>query len=360
MSTMRPPVDTGFGSCDETVSSCVVVQKNASQRLWIPPLPSSNSQTRSVPATSTTSVSAQIAATRSRRCRCVAESARRILASSCAARCTGASSRRRRLAPRGAQSDTPGVHVRLLVATLALVLAAPAAAATPAQLLRTYAPVVVLHPDEQFPPVAVDGFLESAALQQRGADGTWTDAAADPLPTSGGPWRFDLRGCSPRTGAGSVRCYAPGAGGPPTVYGRYARTRGRVVLQYWLFSTYDFWSGHDPPDDDVWQAHEGDWEAVTLLLSTAGKPLVAGYSRHCSGARRAWAKVARSGGTHPLVYVALGSHSSWFGPGDHRIDTRCYPQAARAVFDAYLKDGVFDRTARGQVLRPAVVRVPER
>ena len=252
------------------------------------------------------------------------------------------------------------MHARLLVAALALVLAAPAAAATPAQLLRTYAPVVVLHPDEQFPPVAVDGFLESAALQQRSAEGTWTDTAADPLPTSGGPWRFDLRGCSPRVGAGSIGCYAPGAGGPPTVYGRYARTRGRVVLQYWLFSTYDFWSGHDPPDDYVWQAHEGDWEAVTLLLSTAGKPLVAGYSRHCSGARRPWAKVARSGATHPLVYVALGSHSSWFGPGDHRIDTRCYPQAARAVFDAYLKDGVFDRTARGQLLRPAVVPVTER
>ena len=35
MSTIRPPVVSGFGICDETVSSCTVVKKNASQRLWI-------------------------------------------------------------------------------------------------------------------------------------------------------------------------------------------------------------------------------------------------------------------------------------------------------------------------------------
>ena len=35
MSTIRPPVVTGFGICDETVSSCTVEKKNASQMLWI-------------------------------------------------------------------------------------------------------------------------------------------------------------------------------------------------------------------------------------------------------------------------------------------------------------------------------------
>ena len=37
MSTIRPPVVSGFGICDETVSSCTVVKKNASQMLWIAP-----------------------------------------------------------------------------------------------------------------------------------------------------------------------------------------------------------------------------------------------------------------------------------------------------------------------------------
>jgi hypothetical protein len=35
MSTIRPPVVTGFRSCDDTVRSCTVVKKKASQRLRI-------------------------------------------------------------------------------------------------------------------------------------------------------------------------------------------------------------------------------------------------------------------------------------------------------------------------------------
>lgn len=66
--------------------------------------------------------------------------------------------------------------------------------------------------------------------------------------------------------------------------------------------------------------------------------------------------MARTGGTHPLDYVALGSHASWFGPGDHAIDTRCYPPAARVVLDAYLP-AVLDRTSAGTRLRPRLVAV---
>ena len=35
MSTIRPPVVTGLRSCDDTVRSCTVVKKKASQRLRI-------------------------------------------------------------------------------------------------------------------------------------------------------------------------------------------------------------------------------------------------------------------------------------------------------------------------------------
>jgi hypothetical protein len=250
---------------------------------------------------------------------------------------------------------------RLAAALLALCAPASAAAApAPAQLLRTYAPVVVLHPDERFGPAPVESFLAAAALEQRGADGAWQPVEAAALPVAGGPWRLDVRGCTPQVGVASVACYAAAPAGPPTVYGRYARTRDRIVLQYWLFSVNDFWSGNHPPDDHVWQAHEGDWEAVTILLTRAGVPLVAGYSQHCSGKRRAWARVPRTGGTHPLVYSALGSHASWFGPGEHRIDTRCYPLPARLVFDAHLPAGALDRTGGGARVRPALVRVDER
>jgi hypothetical protein len=72
MSTIRPPVVTGFGICDETVSSCTVEKKNASQRLWIALwlTSSSNSHIRTVPTTSTTPTSTSASSSRRRRAPC--------------------------------------------------------------------------------------------------------------------------------------------------------------------------------------------------------------------------------------------------------------------------------------------------
>ena len=44
---------------------------------------------------------------------------------------------------------------------------------------------------------------------------------------------------------------------------------------------------------DFAQMHEGDWELVTVITDTTGKPLTVGYSRHCAGTRRDWAKVEK-------------------------------------------------------------------
>ena len=60
------------------------------------------------------------------------------------------------------------------------------------------------------------------------------------------------------------------------------------------------------------QAHEGDWEMVTVLVRN-GRPVTVGYSQHCTGERRPWAAVERwQGSTHPVVYVAAGSHANLF------------------------------------------------
>ena len=71
----------------------------------------------------------------------------------------------------------------------------------------------------------------------------------------------------------------------------------------------------------LWQVHEGDWEAVSVILDLEGSPLVLGLSRHSAGARRAWSKV-RDARHRPLVYVGLGSHANFFEPGAHRLDPR--------------------------------------
>lgn len=240
-------------------------------------------------------------------------------------------------------------------------------ALTPGQLLQRFEPVVVLHPQERFAPVAVDAFLADARLEQRTPEGAWapvatTGALPSANPCSSRPcWRLDHAGCSIAGGVSSVECYAASEAtrGPPTVvYGAVRTQRNRIALQYWYWYSYDFWSGEHPPTDYVWQAHEGDWEAVVVLLTRAGKPLLAGYSQHSCGKRRAWSRVPKTGRTHPLVYVALGSHANYFRGGDQPMDLRpqCYDPAGAGILRAALPR-VLDRMGNGRRIPTRLVRV---
>jgi hypothetical protein len=64
--------------------------------------------------------------------------------------------------------------------------------------------------------------------------------------------------------------------------------------------------------------HEGDWEEIAVALNATGQPVAAAASQHNLGVMRRWGLVRKSG-THPHVYVALGSHANYFRPGRHRI-----------------------------------------
>lgn len=80
-----------------------------------------------------------------------------------------------------------------------------------------------------------------------------------------------------------------------------------VSIQYWLAYYYDDWANQ----------HEGDWEGINLFLRRTSEgyaPVGAGYYSHETGTRRRWSDIERSqfGGDHPLVYVAAGSHASYF------------------------------------------------
>ena len=248
----------------------------------------------------------------------------------------------------------------------ALALAALASASAPggpeltpaATLLARLSPVVVLHPDEELSPVPVDGFLADSDLKAKAPDGTWAVAPPGPLPTSRGAWRLDQRLCAAKDGLAATSCYAQAEaahGRAPTVYGAVFRRKNRIALQYWFFYPYNPYSPAVPQTPDFWQVHEGDWELVTVLLDATDRPLVAGYSRHCAGARRVWAKVPKRG-LHPVVYVALGSHANYFAPGSWPQNRRCWPREALSVLDAY-KRPVLDFTAAGLTVSPSVVRL---
>jgi len=228
-----------------------------------------------------------------------------------------------------------------LVAALAVaaVAAAPATAddLSPEALLAQYQPVTVLSQGELFAPTSVDDFLADATLELRAEDGSFQTAEMPSagLPVHGDGWRLDHRCAAAGGPVATIQCYDPASVGPSVVYGRYEVIAGATVLQYWLFYEHNFWSFPPLPFGAVWQAHEGDWEVVHVVLDDKQTPVEAAYSQHCTGERRAWADVQKAPGTsHPIVYVGRGSHANFFTPGVHLIAPACVPPPALAFFAA--------------------------
>jgi VPS62-like protein len=63
--------------------------------------------------------------------------------------------------------------------------------------------------------------------------------------------------------------------------------------------------------------HEGDWEMIQIRLKDE-TPDLAIYAQHANAETRKWSQVDLVPGTQrPLVYVARGSHASYFEPGRH-------------------------------------------
>ncbi|HTP08052.1 MAG TPA: hypothetical protein VMP08_07365 [Anaerolineae bacterium] len=78
-----------------------------------------------------------------------------------------------------------------------------------------------------------------------------------------------------------------------------------VVLQYWFCYYFDDWAN----------IHEADWEGIAIFLrrqDSVWQPLGATYFVHENGARRHWQDIERDEDTHPVVYIASGSHASYF------------------------------------------------
>jgi hypothetical protein len=219
------------------------------------------------------------------------------------------------------------------VGLFALFVAGPARAATPApRLLATYEPVAHLDSQERFLPTKVQSFINASDLEQL-VGGSWVVVNPDPGPgglpgPSPDTWRLNQQPCTPAAALGGLACYQSAwleDSGGPALYGRAFHTGGEIVLQYWYFYYEDVYSYFYPPSDVIWQAHEGDWEVVNVVLSESEQPLLVAYSQHCLGERRSWDELKPVGGTHPVVHVAVGSHANYFEAGTHAIERRCIP-----------------------------------
>ena len=202
------------------------------------------------------------------------------------------------------------------VAVAAILAPRSASGADSSALLARYAPVLQLYATD-WKPSAIDPFLAGANLE-RLSGGKWRVIRRSPPPfaLAGGSeqLRLNTRACSPAVNA--IGCYTVRPT-TPTIYGRAwtgsGTTAGTTVLQYWLFYDLDDWR-NSLTKPTIWYVHEGDWEEVSVELGPSGKPVAVSVSQHDMGVNRPWSRTPTRG-THPVVYVALGSHANYLAPG---------------------------------------------
>ncbi len=98
-------------------------------------------------------------------------------------------------------------------------------------------------------------------------------------------------------------------------YAHAIEANGRLWLQYWLWYFYN-----DYQLSFALGKHEGDWEMVQFRVDAqAGRPDLAVYAQHRYAEVRPWDKVETLSGP-PVVYVARGSHASYFEAGFHQTE----------------------------------------
>ncbi len=106
----------------------------------------------------------------------------------------------------------------------------------------------------------------------------------------------------------------------PVYYGRVTRRRDEegnhwLSLQYHFFYAFNDWR----LAANGINHHEGDWEMVADYLKN-DEPYSVLFSQHGTGAMELWKNVrcardqSGSDTTHPLIYVALGSHANYSKP----------------------------------------------
>lgn len=231
-------------------------------------------------------------------------------------------------------------------------------------LLRTYAPVVLLHLSEDRLPANVDWYLQNGWM--RFHHGGWCsdcDVIPGPINPEPHPTQFTLcqqqhkkkysinhwppwEACSHYDNwerswidFDSGQCFFVqvfnsshnGSSNPNDwiVYGHvYPNNKGGINVQYWFFYAYN--------DGPLTQNHEGDWECLIVELKEDMSVDDLYYYQHGeSGPPLAPGDVTWYDGTHPIVMSALGSHASYqsysacqdhqYSPISERGCYWCYP-----------------------------------
>lgn len=116
----------------------------------------------------------------------------------------------------------------------------------------------------------------------------------------------------------AIDAYESSQGTAPryTYYHRLVEQGGYLGLQYWFFYAYNDWANGFGGFND----HEGDWESFQVFFKLDGgrpvePPEYLCYLGHHSRMTKPWAHPeVEKVGTHPVIYVAAGSHASYPQP----------------------------------------------
>ena len=229
------------------------------------------------------------------------------------------------------RSNDMAARVPLLVALVAawfVGLAAPAGADEHAEraLAERYAPVMMLvkqdkacGPGEPYQPSELGRLMHNSTIALRGP---WTGRdlievgpSAQDLSKGLPGYSLDMPG-NPLQAGCSYEKWANDVwkDSPPTIYAHVAKQKGRpnrISLQYFFFY----------PFNDFNNLHEGDWERIAIEFAAPNArsalnqdPDLVAYSQHYGGETASWGgdKLEIVDGTHPVVYVAAGSHASYY------------------------------------------------
>ena len=181
---------------------------------------------------------------------------------------------------------------------------------TVSSLIQAFTPVLKLHQSERYMPIAVQSILENSTLMKHSLLSNpvivQNPSVNDLYTYSGSDFYLDMND--------NIYDYVN------EIYATATKYNNQIFLQYWFPYFFNDWTNN----------HEGDWEGITIVLdSDDGKPNYAAYSQHddavIGGEKRSWEYMPKyavlneenkKATNHPVVYVAKGSHASYFEQGE--------------------------------------------
>lgn len=209
-------------------------------------------------------------------------------------------------------------------------------AATQVQLIAAFAPRLHLHPDDTTRPANVDWYLARVSMRYNHPNcpdhellalGKVTQAALG-TQSHDDDKAFcqhdgnDIRKSTTDEGFFlEVANSATYQGAPRSEWKTYAvwrpKAAGLVDVEYWSFYAYN--------DGFLGFNHEADWEHVTVSIdpkanASQGKVLQVFFSAHKGGTTLKPGDASlQMDGTHPISYIAKGTHANYPKPGTYEI-----------------------------------------